>query len=439
MENEEKREGMTVGEVMRILGRKIWYILGAAVLFAVVVVLLLEFVVDPLLATYTMDFRLVFPKEGDASYPDGSPFFWQDIISSAFLSEAKSSNQKFSSVDTEKMLKNGDIEIEAETVTEDGVIAYTGRYTVTVQGAYFRNDDQAEEFIEALANVPVARIRKNAENVDYASSSKTFESAPYEERISLLAQEKANLLSVYDGWIEVYSETYIVRYSTENGPVARRLKDFRDSVAALFGDSVREELENDLKFGGYYFCSSEEELNAHIQRLKLEYARNEAEIEQIRGILTIGGSSILRVASPYAGTEGTASQQSGLSERLAELITRNNLIDNWVNASGNVQSPSLTKESCDAFEERLSAEFVRLNEEAALLTNVTEAIYARGMSVRFDKQKVTSSGSIGILIGGIGSFVGGLIIASVVVYVIQVNRKKRSAPSPDSPSEEQER
>ncbi len=423
---EEKEEGMTLGEVWQVLKHRIWYILGATVLFTVAAVLLLEFVVNPLRATYSMKFDLVFPTEEDV-YPDGSPFFYQDIVSSKFLSEAKGSGN-FSNVNTEKMLKNGDIEIEPDSVVVEGITEYTGSYSVTVQAAYFRSEDQAEEFIKALAQVSVETVREEAKMVDYASDKNVFGSAPFEERLSMLSSERATILSTYDKWIDIYSETYSVRITGENGPVVRRLKDFRDSAAALFGESVKSGLEDELEFGGYFAG----DLGEYTARLKREYQQNEAEIARIKEILSVSPVSLAlngAETSPIAGTD--------LSQRLAELINRNNRIDHWVNASGEVSSPTLTEENVEAFAARLDEEFDKLNTEASLLTDVIAAIYGRGMSVRFDSQKVTSSGDIGTIVGALVCFLGGLIAASVIVYFIDTNKKKtEQAPTEEGPEEE---
>ena len=424
---EEQREGLTVGDVMRVIGRKIWYILGATVLFTVAMVLLLEFAINPLIATYSMNFRLTFPKEGDATYPDGSPFFYQDMVSSSFLADAKSSDDKFSHIDTDKMIKNGDITIEAETVTEEGIVQYTGRYTVTVKGAYFHSGEEAEAFIEAIANAPVERMRSEAKKVNYASDKAVFSSAPFEERLGLLEQEKATLLAVYDGWIDVYSETYSVRITGENGPVVRRLKDFRDSVSALFSTRTREELENALELGGYYFG----DLDTYISQLMLEYGQNAAEIEEIRSVYGVAPVSAMNISSA-----------EDLSGRLAYLIKRNTRIENWIgivvtedetgkHVERDAAKGTLQQANVDAFAARLDEEFDTLNREAALLTDVIGAIYARGMSARFDTQKVGSSGDIGIAVGAIGSFVGGFIIAAIVAYIIGSKKKTEDPSSKD--------
>lgn len=430
--DEEKTEGVTMGDVFRIIKRRIWYILGATVLFTVVMVLILEFFINPILATYSMDFRLVFPAGGDDVYPDGSPFFYQEIVSREFLTDAKNSSSSFSNIDTDKMYRNGDVVIEAETLTEDGLTEYTGRYTITVEGSYFKNDDQAEDFIKALANVPLAVMRESAKEVNYASNSEMFRNAPFEERLSLLAQEKQNLLSVYDYWVNIYSETYLVRYSDESGTVVRRLKDFRDSVAVLF--SERERLESELERNGYYFYNNDPAaLEAYKNQLKLEYEQNAKEIALIEG--TLGVNSNIALASAASTIDGAGSL--GLSQRLTELYTRNTRIDLWINASGTVASPTLTEENVNAFDAKLNEEFDKLNAEAERLTNVIGSIYSRGMAALFEKQKVTSSGDISTLVGAIGCFIGGFIIACIVTYIVETNRKKKSA-SDETKSEEPE-
>lgn len=422
---EEEAESVSAGDIFRTIKRKIWYILGATVLFTVAMALIIEFAVNPRVATYSMEFRLVFPSEGSEAYPDGSPFFYQDMISTEFLAEAKNSSDALSGVNTDKMYKNGDITIEAEKSEENGFTEYTGRYNISVKSSYFKSGDQAEQFIEAIAGVPVARMRAMAENVNYASDKDIFESAPFEERIALLVQERENLLSVYDSWIAVYSETYRVG--------GRRLKDYRDSVSALFGGSVRAELESELEFGGYYSG----DLDTYAAQLRLEYDQNSGEIRRIGDLLKGSPADAVNSPSLLNGVSSAgAEQQPDLSQRLAELIRRNTRIAHWigivetVKEDGTVevtQDPAkgtLQEESVARFAARLSEEFEKLNAEAEQLTEVISSIYTSGMSVRFDAQKVASSGDVNMIVAALGSFIGGFLIACVVAYAVESGRKK---------------
>ncbi len=422
MEQEVTEDGVSIADVFRTVKRRMGYILGAAVLFAVAVALILAFAVNPTLATYSMDFRFVFPSDSFI-YPDGSPFFYQDITSREFLSAAKNSSEAFSGIDVDKMYRNGDIEIEAETSTENDVTVYTGRYTVKVKGAYFKKSTQAEEFIGAVAHAPIDRMRAMAEETDYTTKEEIFNNAPFEERIALLTQEKENLLGVYDRWIAIYSATYAVKVKDAE----YRLKDCRDSVTALFGESVRENLNDELEgLGGYYGG----DLDAYRSELLREYGQNRTEIGDI--LTALGGTAVT-----YAGVSTIATQNIGLSERLTELFDRNRDIAGWlgitvVEENGETTiltdpaKGTLNQENIDAFADRLSEELQKLNGEAKRLTDVVSSIYSSGMSVRFDAQKVSSSGGTGVIIGAVIAFVGGLIIGIVVAYIVESNRKKNA-------------
>ena len=136
--------------------------------------------------------------------------------------------------------------------------------------------------------------------------------------------------------------------------------------------------------------------------------------------------------------------QTGINDRLIELVTRNNNIAHWVGFDYDAQTGAITRndegtltaENVKAFDEKLNDEVDKLNKEAENLTNVIGSIYARGTTVLFDKQKVTSSGDISTIVGAIGCFVGGFIITCVVTYVVEINRKKKSQKTSDGTSEE---
>lgn len=439
MENEEKNEGVTIGEVFRILLKRIWYILGAAVLFTVLVVVLLEFVVNPFRATYSMEFRLVFPTQDGNTYPDGSPFFYQEIVSEDFLTEAKESDPAFAGVNVNKMSRLDHISIEPETRTVNNVTEYTGRYTVSVRGSYFENQDEAEKFIRALAAVPVSRMKQAAAEVDYTFDRTNFDIALCRERLQLLSEKKQTLLDAYDLWIENYSETWGVSITDENGTATtRRLNDLRDSVIAIYGESMQTELESMLEEGGYdyyYLYPSE-----YIDILQSEYDRNEAEITKYTENFGVGqvssgtasaSMSVRLAGDTKAETEITVSPDP--LQRLADLITRNNRIEQWIGLNG--KEATLTKENAEKFAARLETEYTKLDSAAKNLNVVVRAVYEKGMSARFDVQSVSSSGLIGIVIGAVGSFLGGLLIACIVTYIVEANRAKRTAKEESEPVE----
>ncbi len=397
MENEEKREGITIGEVFRIIKKHIWFVLGATLLFAAAAVLLIEFIINPMIATYSMDFHYVFPRQDSGSYPDGTPFFFQEIVTPDALKDARETNRDFEGIDVETMSRRGGIAIEAETFSVQEVEEYTGRYTVTVDASYFDNEGQAESFIRAVAEVPVRKMKEIAKGLSYTVAESTFNSAPFEERLRLLADLKESLLLVCGQWISCYSENYNVRITESDGKVsARRLRDYRDNVVVLYGESVQRELKNELEFGGYYFG----DLEAYKEQLRKEYERNKKEIGAI----------------------------DPSSDRWTELNTRNIQIDEWINASGTEgREPTLTEENIAAYAARLSAEFQKLNQQAEVLAGVTAAIYQNGTFARFYSEKVTSSGGIGLLLGAVCSLVLAFLVAGCLGYALEMRARKKAA------------
>lgn len=101
MDTEETESGVTLGEICRIILRKIWIILGVSVAGAVIAALCAIFVLDH--TVYHLSFRIAYPGSETSKYPDGSPFYYSDIISLKSMEEAKKSDEAFSKINVQKM------------------------------------------------------------------------------------------------------------------------------------------------------------------------------------------------------------------------------------------------------------------------------------------------------------------------------------------------
>ncbi len=451
MEDENVQEGLTFGEIWRMVLRRIWYILGAAALVTVIAVLIVYFAVNPGARSYSMEFSLVFPTGSEYSYPDGEPFFYQTMISAESLNEAKK-GEGLTGINTDRMIRDNRISIQAATVTEGGATKYTGRYTVTAKSTYFSGTEQAEKFIRAIAQATVDRMRAEAGSVDYAVSEETFGGAPFEERLNLLAEERETLIDKYDEWISIYDAAYKLKV----GETEKSLKEFRASVNALYGESVQEELENELRAGGYYYTDN---FDAYKAALKEEYSRNKTEIEELKKAGTVQNTAytVASVAAPLAALSSVQQQEGGVyvqqsalnvSQRLAELIERNANILHWLGSdelgeSGEPATGTLTSAANDAFAERIDAERTKLAGAAAELTAVTKAIYERGMQARFDMQKVKTEGGVSILLVAVAAFVVCFLLACCVACAADRSRRKKAGhptseaeAQPEEPKEE---
>lgn len=443
-ETENENNGITIGEIFRIIGKKIWLAFGISVLAAVLAALVLGLWINPRHTEYTMEFVIVYPTQDTASYPDGTPFSYRELISSDFLNAAKDSDESFKNVDVARIVRTeNSISIEAETEDRSGVKRETGRYELSIKGSYFTGREQVEKFLTALVNVPVERMKANAAEIEFATSSEIFDAAPFEEQLSMLAADKEAFLKRYDEWIETYTGEYkVTPVGGEGEKRAMSLKDFRATVSALYGESTQKDLENELESFGYY----KGDLDAYAVRLRNEYWKNEGEITTLKEAAAGGGAGfdITVSSSEKDGANFVVSSDPTPAQRYAELVRRNNNIKTWLGGkyigSSKEAAPdkaytakegeasvyddgTLNSANIDAFKARVNAERDNLVIAAETLKAVTLGIYEQGMSVR-PEEHISASGGVGLAIGVVAVFVVVLLVACIAVFFTERHRRR---------------
>ena len=216
VEKEEREEGgITVGFIFRTIFSQKWLALILAAVITIAGTLGLYFL-GKRSETYSVSFVLQLPDAGDATstsytYPDGESFYYKDLVSLDTL-KVISSREGLKRIDVEKMVGEGDISIvrtvdRIDEQSKDGV--YDLKYTIKVKTKYFKNDDEARLFIEAIASYPREHISEM--NIDYdksltASKSKTT----YEEQLNSLKDQTVYIQSKYAALIKSYGEEFVV-------------------------------------------------------------------------------------------------------------------------------------------------------------------------------------------------------------------------------------
>ena len=250
MAEETREEGIKLGDLFKPLKRHWWVVLLVTVLFAVVAAVVFEYVFTPRMSSYTLSFVLQYPASETLKYPDGAPFYYQDMIAERTLQSVKSSDEKFSSIDVEKIVKESAIFIDAEMATVGETRQYTGRYTITVRGSYFKNAGLANEFIHAVVSVPEARI-KAAANVNFALDEDEFKELEFPKtKLNQLAYQKENITAQYEIWIELLSASYRINttnktlfaYASEAKSAFEAEESLRQKIDANNPDGVEEAL-----------------------------------------------------------------------------------------------------------------------------------------------------------------------------------------------------
>lgn len=409
-------DGITIEELLKRIGKHIWLILGGTVLVTVLAVLLVEFLLNPLITSYSLTFSLSYPDSDSMKYPDGTPFRYYDLVSYDTLSEAQHSSPQFEDVDIERMIEEDAIAVLPRTQTVDGVTEETGQYTIVVNGSYFNNMRDAANFIRAIANVPVNRIKTLSGAIDYSLDHEIFASASYADRLELLATQKEDLLAQYDAWIGLFRENYEVDGVT--------LRNYRAALDIVFSDSTSLSLWNELNACGYVPIA---EAEAKISDLQQEYRLNENKISALleTGSTTDPGNATAAAYALEASQEETNDVQlvfpetdPDISQLLAQLISRNEQIL--------FQVEMLSDENILAFESKLEQEFARLQKASEQVKTVSDRLYAQSSAV-FTTSQAMESGNISPIFAGVGAFIVGFVLLCLIVTTASTALERRRA------------
>ena len=194
---EEREDGVSFGELIHAVVKKIWLILGISALVTIVAVLGTVFVVNPSKTVYEICFSIDYPEKDDLKYPDGSAFRYLDIIGLENLEKAKASDEKFKDIDVNAIntgngltIQEGKYGTNKETGAY-GIIEQPGSYILHIYGSYFADRNEANDFIRALVNVPVENIKDLIGKMDFYVNLNAYNSvSTYSEKIDSLNAQK---------------------------------------------------------------------------------------------------------------------------------------------------------------------------------------------------------------------------------------------------------
>ena len=387
MENIE-RNGITLGDLLKAVAKKIWIVLIATFAAAIAGALLVTFMVNPARSAYSLEFTLVYPGREQMKYPDGSPFYYQDIVSEEMLERVRATDEKFGGVKIEELLKRDKI-----TITEQN-----GKFTLTAAQSCFENYDVATLFLKSVAAMPLEIVKERAAAMDFHLSESVYKAAySFEDRIALLSSQRNRMIAQYDNWIAIFDNSFLVS--------GKALKNYRADMEVVFSNSRRGELLKELEEFGYVLP---ERLVSRIAELNQERTVNETKIRELKAVLADGGAS-------------SGKDMESFSAALAALIVRNVEID--------YELESLTEENIAAFEQIIDREYERLEQAADSIQAVAAALYEQEARVSFVSSRVGVENNVSAVVMGIGAGVVAFLIASGIICYLAYSKAPKSEKS----------
>ena len=385
-----REEGVTIGEVCRMVLKHIWAVLISSVLFAVVLTLGVGLLINPLSREYSMEFYFSYPASDTFKYPDGSDFSYYEFISYDALSAAKASDEQFGSVDIDGMLREDDISVTPVYEETENGDRSTGNYTIAVSAKYFPSRETAQDFIHAIAQVAIEGVVEKAQSIGYSIDEEIFAGATFEERLALLRDGRASILEAYDVWIAQYRTGYAVGGKT--------LSAYRAEAAVTCGDSILNSLQEELDQRGYVTL---EQLEIQTNKLMRERVLNEQKIAALRELLE---------------SLPTTEPDNDVQKMIADLEVRNIQIDS--------ELESLNESDIANFSARVQEQYERLQDAAENVQAVAIALYEQESTVYFSSYSAEVSGGIGLPIAAVGGFIVAFLIAAIVVCSVENKRAK---------------
>lgn len=407
----EEDNGLSFMEILKVIFKRIWWVLGATAACLLIVVLITQLWYNKREQYFSVNYEIVYPDSANGKYPDGSDLLAADAISLTALTSIKDGAysaedpDEFKNIDVEKMLSDDDISVSEEvTQTAGGGIKRT--YTLTVSAKYFSSDAQAVTFIRTVAAYPVKRVNSIIDTKEYGLYFSVYEDAKsYDAKIEALASQKTYLESEY------------AKLSNYGSAVEVNLA----SLHNIFTTEQRQALTDSITANYYVFDTDGYTANAETRKVALD--------KQIADNVKI----IEAEESKRGDSNPNDVNTNPYDQIIAELTRTNAELNNEIKTIEKTTEAieSYTQEGTDeykakqAFDARLEKYRTDLATATDALKAVSKTIYGDNSRVIFASNRIKKQGGLGTVVSALLGAVIGLLVSAVVVCIIDLPKYKK--------------
>lgn len=422
--NKSEDEGMSLIELIHIIFRRKWILLGVTLGIFILSILFSSLVLNRNKEYYSVTFSLEYPESSNYKYPDGTSFNYRKIISYDNLVLAKESNQKYKNIDVDSLFETNSIQIAEVTQTVNGNTIPSGEYTLAAKAKYFNSRDVAKEFLRNLTNVPIVKVNEIIANMDYDSNLSNYSnSTVYDSQINYLVAQRDFIINGYNNLINYFSSGLMVTSIKDDNNKTKALKEYLSDVEIYFDNNKIDSLKSELDANGYVKDSSY--LETIVLRRDLLIKEKEENVKKIEA-LTLQLKNL--VNDVYFGLSLNHSYES-FNTQIAELTTTNveldsqiELLNKYINESGNVSASDKQE-----FEAKLDNYYKALVEFTNTYRSVVQSTCKENSNVDYHYNSVVIlEGSVKTLYVAILGLVGGFVVASVIILIMDLPKYKKN-------------
>lgn len=413
-DTKEVENGLTVGDVFKIIFKRIWWVLGATLVCLAVLLMITELWYNKREQYYSISYDIVYPDIASGKYPDGSDLIVSDSISHETLTDikngvySKENPDEFKNIDVDNMYSNDGISVSDKVVKGDGGNVKVS-CTLTVKAKYFGSVTQARTFLRTVAEYPVNRVKSAMTEKDHVAHLTGYNDAPtYDEKISALTSQKNYLESEYTK-LSAYGEKAAAGIA---------------SLRNIFTASQQSEIKSHITAFKYVLSPE-----TYKDGAAAEIAALNKQIEDNKKII-----AELRTEQSKANTpaDGTPVVTDPYEERIAAIIENSGKLKNRIDEINETlaaieiyTAEGAEKDAKQAFDKRIDDIRIQLEQAAQTLKSVSVSIYSDNSRTVFSNNKLEKEGGIHWAISAVLGALLGLVVSSIVVYFVGVSKYKR--------------
>jgi len=421
-QEEQEQEGLTLGEMFRVIFKHVKLFCIISVVTAAVLVLGILFVLNPARTSYTMEFNLTFPGMGSGRYPDGTAYRFSDMFSYDTLQTVKNSDEKFSKIDVKEMTEKDAIKIVIPAEKEEADKEIRSYYKVTVDGKYFSDKETATDFLHAVVEYPVNYAKSKATMVQNSNLKAYQQASTYDEKLSFLSAQKNYLASRYDSFASQYGENFTVD--------GKSLVDYEIALDSVYPSFMASNLASELKYKGYMTDTELQAAELRKSVLLREQTKNQELID-----------SLLKLMNDQEGGTPELAQTEAISQQIVSLTSRNANINIELEAiERNQAKADNIVEECKEFVEKIDKIYADLTAQTEIFKTVNNAVYQTESVAFYKTNMVVADGSLGLIMTLLLSVVLAVILGLLIVGVIYIpkySREKRGIAEAATKSQEE--
>lgn len=412
----EKTEGISLLQLFKVMFGKIWRLLIIAACICVAGTLAIEFGYNRAKNYYVANFAYGSKALNQNEYIDGSTFQYLSMISKENLVSIKESDEKFSSINIDALVKSNMISLvrESNSYTDnDGKTAFEYRYSIKTYKKFFSSNDQARDFIETIAYSPVLRNINIANNTAYASYLEQYKASnDISVKALCLQNEVKYIQSLYEELLELYGDVSFAIDNT-NYTISTAL----ESVKTFMKSSSVDSLIYEVDTNGFIYDDS---IKAELESNRIALVGEKEYNNSIIGAINDSIASIVVAANNSLSDI----QLAEMMETVNELSLRNGEIDYTISAIdkklaniGNTDPEYIAK--LNAFKAKMDNYEGSLEQFASRLSVANKQITEKYTTIGFNNTNIIEQkGGFAIYASILLTLVGGVVIGAIVNLIV---------------------